>query len=636
MSEDPAAPKDAQPATRAANEAVRRTLPLADRGDFALAERGRIAPPASPQVMSAAGFPVWNLDDYAFLDGEAPPTVNPSLWRQAQLNRHAGLFEVVDGIWQVRGLDLSNVTFVRGATGWIVIDPLTSEETARAALELVRTHLGDRPVRAVLYTHSHIDHFAGVRGVIDEADVRAGRVQVVAPEGFLHAAVSENVIAGNVMTRRASYMYGTLLPRGPRGHVDAGLGKGVPLLATAGLIAPTEEITATGTERTIDGVRFVFQLTPDTEAPAEMNFLFPDLRVLCMAENCTANLHNLYTPRGAQVRDALAWSKYVDQSLELFADRSDVVFASHHWPRWGADDVRRYLEKQRDLYRFLHDQTMRRANQGMTMLEIAEEVRLPRGLGDEFFARDYYGTVNHNVKAVYQRYLGWFDGNPANLHALPPVEAGKRYVELAGGAGALLAHAREAFARGEFRWVAQLVNHLVFADPANREARLLQADALEQLGYQAESGPWRAFYLTAAQELRNGVPAFGNGPGVAADVARAMTSDMLFDYLGVRLDGDRAAGTSLELTFRVTDRDEVHAVGVSHGALHHVHGRAARGAQATVALAHDALLALVTGTKPLADLESAGAVVIEGDRSALETLLGLLDTFRFWFPIVEP
>jgi alkyl sulfatase BDS1-like metallo-beta-lactamase superfamily hydrolase len=636
MSDDPNAPKDAHPATRAANEAVRRALRLDDATDVARAERGRIAPPASPKVMSAGGFPVWNLDDFAFLDGEAPPTVNPSLWRQAQLNTRAGLFEVVDGIWQVRGLDLSNVTFVRGATGWIVIDPLTSEETARAALELVRTHLGDRPVRALLYTHSHIDHFAGVRGVVDEADVRAGRVQVVAPAGFLHAAVSENVIAGNVMTRRATYMYGTLLPRGPRGHVDAGLGKAVPILATAGLVAPTDEIETTGTERTIDGVRFVFQLTPDTEAPAEMNFLFPDLRVLCMAENCTATLHNLYTPRGAQVRDALAWSKYIGESLELFADRADVVFASHHWPRWGAADVRRYLEKQRDLYRYLHDQTMRRANQGETMLEIAEALRLPAGLGDEFFARDYYGTVNHNVKAVYQRYLGWFDGNPANLHALPPVEAGRRYVDLAGGADALLAKAREAYARGDFRWVAQLVNHLVFADPANREARLLQADALEQLGYQAESGPWRAFYLTAAQELRNGVPAFGNGPGVAADIARAMTSDMLFDYLGVRIDGARAAGTALELTFRVTDRDEVHAVGVSDGALHHVRGRPARAPQATVALAHDALLALVVGTKPLADLEAAGAIVVDGDLSALETLLGLLDTFRFWFPIVEP
>ena len=639
MSEDPTSPKDAAPATRAAHDAVRRALPLDDRSDFVLAARGRVAPPASPQVMSRHGFPVWNLDDFAFLAGAAPATVNPSLWRQAQLNLHAGLFEVADGFYQVRGLDLSNVSFVRGDTGWIVIDPLTSEETAATALELVRTHLGARQVRAVIYTHSHIDHFAGVRGIVDEADVAAGRVQILAPEGFLRAAVSENVIAGNVMTRRASYMYGTLLPKGPRGHVDAGLGKGVPLLATAGLIAPTEEIRTTGSERTIDGVRMVFQITPGTEAPAEMNFHFPDRRVLCMAENCTATLHNVYTPRGAEVRDALAWSKYVNESIELFAGASDVVFASHHWPRWGADEVRRYLEKQRDLYRFLHDQTMRRANQGHTMLEIAEELRLPAGLGDEMFNRDYYGTVNHNAKAVYQRYLGWFDGNPANLHPLPPVEAGKRYVELAGGPDELLRKARASFARGEFRWVAQLVNHLVFADPANQEARRLQADALEQLGYQAESGPWRAFYLTAAQELRNGVPQLGRGPGTAADIARAMTTEMLIDYLAVRLDGDTAAGRTIELTLRVTDRDEVHAIGIRDGALHHTAGRPAARADATVALSHAALLALAMGTSPiaaLAALEATADVRIEGERAALEDLLALLDTFTFWFAIAEP
>jgi alkyl sulfatase BDS1-like metallo-beta-lactamase superfamily hydrolase len=634
--QDPTSAKDAAPTTRAANAAVAATLALDDRVDFECAARGRIAPPASLQVHSGIGFPVWNLADYAFLEGAAPATVNPSLWRQAQLNMQAGLFEVVDGFYQVRGLDLSNVTFVRGDTGWIVIDPLTAQETAAAALALVQAHLGERPVRAVIYTHSHVDHFAGVRGVVDEADVVAGRVQILAPQGFLEAAVSENVVAGNVMGRRASYMYGALLPKGPRGHVDAGLGKGIPLLATAGLITPTEEIAATGSERTIDGVRMVFQITPGTEAPAEMNFHFPERRVLCMAENCTATLHNVYTPRGAQVRDALAWSKYVNESIELFASTSDVVFASHHWPRWGSDEVRCYLEKQRDLYRFLHDQTMRRANHGQTMLEIAEELRLPAALGDEFCNRDYYGTVNHNAKAIYQRYLGWFDGNPANLHPLPPVEAGRRYVDLAGGADELLRKARDSFARGEFRWVAQLVNHLVFADPSNVAARRLQADALEQLGYQAESGPWRAFYLTAAQELRHGVPQLGLGPGTSAEIARAMSSEMLIDYLAVRLNGDAAAARPIELTLRISDRDEVHAVGIKDGALHHTAGRAATAADATVALSHAALLGLVMGKASLAELEAAGSVSIDGDRSALEHLLALLDTFDFWFAIVEP
>ncbi|MEW6269263.1 MAG: alkyl sulfatase dimerization domain-containing protein [Thermodesulfobacteriota bacterium] len=632
---DPAAPKDATAATRAANAAVAERLPLADRADFARAARGRIALPASPRVMHAAGFPVWNLDDYAFLDGEAPATVNPSLWRQAQLNRHAGLFEVAEGFYQVRGLDLANVSFVRGDTGWIVIDPLTSEETARAALELVRTRLGERPVHAVIYTHSHLDHFGGVRGVVDERDVAAGRVQVLAPEGFLEAAISENVIAGTVMARRSTYMYGMLLPRNPHGHVDAGLGKGLPLLATSGLIAPTEEIRASGEERTIDGVRMVFQLTPGTEAPAEMNLHFPERRILCMAENCTATLHNVYTPRGAQVRDALAWSKYVQQAIELFAGRSDAVFASHHWPRWGADDVRRFLEKQRDLYRWLHDQTMRRANRGQTMLEIAEELRLPESLGDEFFNRSYYGTVSHNVKAIYQRYLGWFDGNPANLHPLPPVEAGRRYVELAGGAEELLRKARASFATGDYRWTAQLVNHLVFAEPGNVDARRLQADALEQLGYQAESAPWRDFYLTGSQELRHGVPKLGRN-AASGDVARAMTVEMLIDYLAVRLDGEAIGARRVELTLDVTDRGEVHAVGVQDGTLHHVPGRRADDPDAALSLTHAALVALALGSASLADLEARGELAVAGDREALETLLAALDAFSLGFPIVEP
>lgn len=629
-------PKDASPTTRAAHRAARSALPFHDRADFARAARGRIAPPASPQVKHAAGFPVWNLDDYAFLEGDAPETVHPSLWRQAQLNAHAGLFEVAEGFYQVRGLDLSNVSFVAGETGWIVIDPLTSAETARAALELANARLGARPVHTVIYTHSHIDHFAGVRGVVREEDVAAGAVRILAPEGFLEAAVSENVIAGNVMTRRASYMYGSLLPRGPRGHVDSGLGKGVPLLGSAGLLAPTEEIARTGDEQRIDGVRLVFQLTPGTEAPAEMNFFFPDRGILCMAENCCAVLHNLYTPRGAQVRDALAWSRYLHESIALFADRTDVVFASHHWPRWGRAEVRDYLEKQRDLYRYLHDQTLRLANHGKTMTEIAEELALPPELGDEFFNRSYYGTINHNAKAVYQRYLGWFDGNPANLHPLPPVEAGRRYVEFMGGAAELLRRARASFEAGEYRWVAQVVNHLVFAEPENAEARALQADALEQLGYQAESGPWRDFYLTGAQELRRGVPKLGGGAGVSADVARAMTTGMLVEYLGVRLDGLRAAGRRLTFVLRITDRDEVHTLGLANGAVHLSPGIGAADADATLTLAWPALVELAFEKATLDALVERGAVAIAGRRAAIDELLSLLDRFAFWFPIVTP
>lgn len=481
-------PKAATEATRAVHREAAALGFLDDPGDHERATRGRVAQPSSPTVAHEGGWDVWDLASYRFLADDAPPEVHPSLWRQARLNAEAGLFEIAPGFHQVRGLDLANLTVIEGHEGRIVIDPLTSVETARAALALVDEHLGPRPVTAVIYTHSHADHFAGVRGVIDEADVAAGRVRVIAPSGFLEAAVSENVMAGNAMTRRATYMYGPLLPKGPRGHVDAGLGKGVPLLATQGLIAPTEEVEDTGTELAVDGVRIVFQVTPDTEAPSEMNFHFPDHRVLCMAENCTCTLHNLYTPRGAQVRNALAWSKYLQEAIDLFGDLTDVCFASHHWPRWGTDDLIGHLARQRDTYRFLHDQTLRLANHGLTSTEIAEELRLPPELEAEPSSRGYYGTVSHNAKAVYQRYLGWFDGNPAHLHPHLPVAAAERYVDAMGGAEEVLAKGRVSFDAGDYRWVAEVVNHVVFAEPENAEARHLQADALEQLGYQGRVG----------------------------------------------------------------------------------------------------------------------------------------------------
>jgi len=644
VDQDARASKEASDATRARNAAMHDALPFADRRDFDRVQRGLIARPQSPRVMHEMGFAVWDLDAYAFLEGDAPDSVNPSLWRQAQLNASAGLFELADGFYQVRGLDLSNVTFIAGESGWIVIDPLTSAETARAALDLVHAHLPPRPIHAVIYTHSHIDHFAGVRGVISEDDVRAGKVRVIAPEGFLDAAISENVIAGNVMGRRASYMYGALLSKGPKGHVDAGLGKGVPLLGSSGLIAPTEDISVTGTELTIDGVRIVFQLTPGTEAPAEMNFFFPDRRILCMAENCTATMHNVYTLRGAQVRDALMWSKYINESIELFAADTDALFASHHWPRWGAEDVLDYLRTQRDSYRYLHDQTMRLANHGFTMDEIAEALTLPETLSQDFCNRDYYGTVSHNAKAVYQRYLGWFDGNPANLQPLPPVDASVKYVEFMGGAAEVLRRARESYEAGEYRWVAQVVNHVVFAEPDNMDARCLQADALEQLGYQAESGPWRGFYLTAAQELRYGAPKGLPGSSVgSADVVRAMTVEMLLDYLAVRLNGPDATRHTLRFNLTVTDRDdEQWTFGVDHGSLHAIAGRHVDVADATITCTHEALATLTLNSSSLDDeldaLLASGALAIDDAAGidAVRTLLGLLDRFEFWFDIVLP
>lgn len=643
MTEPDLSPKPATVATAAANRAVRDLLDFDDTTDFEFARRGHLGSSPHRQIHGEAGGVVWDLDSWGFLDADAPDTVNPSLWRQCRLCAIEGLFEVTDGIYQVRGFDLSNVTFVRGERGWIVIDPLTTAETARAALELVTAMLGERPITAVLYTHSHVDHFAGVRGIVTDDDVVSGRVRVIAPAGFLEAAISENVTAGNVMTRRATYMYGILLPRGARGLVGSGLGQTTPL-GTFGLISPTEVITDSGSELLVDGVRIECQLTPGTEAPAEMNFLFPDHRALCMAENCTATFHNVYTPRGAQIRDALAWSTYLHESLSQYAGRVEVSFASHHWPRWGTDAIRRHLEAQRDLYRYLHDQTMRLANHGHTPIEIAEELRLPPELGDEFFNRDYYGTLNHNVKAVYQRYLGWFDGNPAHLHPHTPVEAGRRYVEFMGGAAELLRRARVSFDEGDYRWVAQVVNHLVFAEPDNMEARALQADACEQLGYQAESGPWRSFYLTAAQELRNGPPPLVVHSAEKPDVMAAMTVDMLLRFIGVHLNGPAASGIDLAFTLEVLDaaadggaggQGERHAVGVANGALHHRKGEAHPGATLTVTTTHAALVAAIS-TGRIDHLATDGVSKLVGDESVLGRLSDLLDSFELFFPIVTP
>jgi alkyl sulfatase BDS1-like metallo-beta-lactamase superfamily hydrolase len=624
-------PKDASAATLAAQAAVRARLPVDDRADFERVRRGFLGTLPNARVETPGRGVAWDLSPFAFLNegGEAPATVNPSLWRHGQLNMSHGLFKVTDGVYQVRGFDISNITFIEGETGYVVIDPLTTAEPAAAALALMRQHRGDKPVTAVIYTHSHVDHYGGVMGVLSEADIAAG-ARIIAPEGFLIEAVSENVLLGNVMNRRATYMYGALLPRGPRGHVDAGLGKAVSLGQPA-LVAPTESISKTGTRLSIDGVEAVFQVTPGTEAPAEMNFFFPRLRALCMAENCTCNLHNLYTPRGAQVRDAKAWSFYIDEALEMFAGDSDVLFASHHWPRWGQDDQMQFLKTQRDVYKYIHDQTLRLANHGRTPREIAEEIALPPTLAAEWHVRDYYGTLNHNAKAVYQRYLGWFDGNPANLHPHPPVEAGKRYVELAGGADALLAKARTAFEAGDYRWVAEVVNHLVFADPGNDAARHLQADALEQMGYQAESGPWRAFYLTGAQELRNRRPPATTPRQAALAQLHRLPGAMLLDSFSVRLNGPAVGARTLQLGLTFSDTGERFRLEVENAVLRH---HADRDADSSVTLDRPTLVALVTGSKTVEAALADGSLT--GDGATLSDLLGWLDRFDFWFEIIEP
>jgi alkyl sulfatase BDS1-like metallo-beta-lactamase superfamily hydrolase len=617
--------------TAAANAALGALVPD-DPDDFAAATTGRIAPLPGPVIHPTFGHAVWDPADWAFTTGDAPDSVHPSLWRQAQLNAIHGLFEVADGVYQVRGVDLSNVTFIAGETGWIVIDPLTASETAAFALDLLHAHFPVRPVVAVVYTHSHVDHFGGVRGVTNDDVVASGDVEIIAPVGFLEAAIAENVVAGPAMLRRASYMYGRLLPGDARGHVDCGLGKAIPLLGTSGLIAPTVEITHTGEERIVDGVRLRFQYTPDTEAPAEMNIDLPDRRLLCMAENCSSTLHNVYTPRGAQIRDSLAWSKYINESIELFGATTDTVFMSHHWPRFGNAAVIRFLQEQRDTYRWIHDETMRRANHGETALEIAETLGPPPGLEGRAHVRGYYGTLSHNAKAVYQRYLGWFDANPAHLHPLPPAVAATRYVEFMGGVDAVLDKVQASIDAGDYRWAAQVLDHTVFAAPERTDVKLLQADVLEQLGYRAESGPWRDFYLTGAQELRHGAPHLGGSMASSVDVLRAMTTEMLVDLMAMRLDGARAVPLLLNLT--VTDTGDRGVVGLDHGALRYTAGRHDAAATVELALAHLALARLVSGHVTLDELGEEAAV--SGDRAVLVGLLDTLDHFDASFDIVTP
>jgi alkyl sulfatase BDS1-like metallo-beta-lactamase superfamily hydrolase len=627
----PSLPKDASAHTRAANSPRELGFDPADRDR---ASRGLVAVHPTGVIDTPRGV-VFDVNRYAFVtaDEPNPDTVNPSLWRQAQLNGIHGLFEVAPGLWQARGYDISNVSFVAGATGWIVIDPLTAEPCARACLQLANEHLGERPVVAVIYTHSHADHFGGVLGVTTQEDVAAGRCRIIAPEHFMRETVGENVIAGHAMIRRAAYQFGPLLPAGPRGHVDCGLGKAVPYWPSA-LLAPTEEITATGQELVVDGVRIVFQLAPESEAPAEMQFFFPDHGWLCTAENCTHNLHNLVPIRGALARDALKWSKYIGEMIELWGGAVELMFASHHWPRWGRDDVVTYLARQRDLYRWVHDQTMRFANHGLTAAEIAEQLALPPELAAHADATGYYGHLAHNVKAVYQRYLSWYDANPANLWKLPPVEAGRRYVELAGGPEQLLAAARHAFADGDYRWAAELLNHLVFADPANAEARELQADTFEQLGYQAESATFRNAYLTGAQELRQG--RLPSRPSRVTGYLEAMGPGHLFDVVGVRLQSEEVGGLAVAINFSFTDIGEDWVLGLANRAVHAVAGRHDPAAAATFALPLGVLRGVLAGTTTMDEAVTAGQATVSGDVTAAAAIFDHLDVFMSNFAIVEP
>ncbi len=634
MSHD--APRDATPATRARQRAVLEALPFADTQDFEDAARGFVATLPEVEVKNAQGRVVWSLRDYAFLaSAEAPPTVNPSLWRQARLNFHHGLFQVTERVYQVRGFDISNMTLIEGERGVVVVDPLISTEVARAALDLYRAHRGDRPVTAVIYSHSHTDHYGGVRGILDEARVATGEVPVVAPARFMEEVVSEAVLAGTAMVRRGQFQFGPTLPKGPRGQVDAGLGKGTSR-GTVTLVPPTVTIAAPLETHRLDGIEIVFQLTPETEAPAEMHMFYPALRALNLAENATHHLHNLYPLRGAQVRDANAWAKYIDEARDRFGREADVAFAQHHWPVWGTDRVQDFLAGQRDLYKFLHDQTVRLMNHGFKAAEIAERLALPRGLASTWHVRGYYGTLSHNSKSVYQRYLGWYDANPASLDALPPVERGRKYVEYMGGAAAALARAREDYDRGEYRFVAEVASHLVFADPANVEARRLGADALEQMGYAAESATWRNAYLLGALELRKGRPDTTARAPVSPDLVRGMSLDLFFDYLAVRLNGERAEGERGVLNWVFPDLDRRYVLTLQNCALTYLPDRQAERPDATVTLARPVLDRLVLRELTIEAALAQGLATVAGDPAPVARLFGLLDDFALMFDVIEP
>ncbi|MCI3935108.1 alkyl/aryl-sulfatase [Streptomyces sp. AN091965] len=657
----------AQPATsltRDLNAAV--TVPPTDQDpEAALAAKGQLVSlPADFTVeRDGSDIPAWSLGPYAFLTGQAPDTVNPSLWRNALLNMKTGLFEVVENaVYQVRGMDLSNISFLEDPTGAsqeiVVVDPLISEECAAAALKLYREHRGQqRTICAVLFTHSHLDHYGGVLGLFEDGVLPEG-VDIIAPEGFLEHSVSENVYAGNAMQRRALFMYGALLDRSAQGQVDAGLGK-YNSVGSSGLLPPTFTVTPAKAKphefHRFGPVTMEFQLTPGTEAPAELNFYLPDVRTVCMAENATPTLHNLYSLRGAQVRDAKAWSQYLTQSVEWYGDRSDVLFASHFWPRWKSEDgneIVDFLTSQADLYRYLHDQSLRLANHGRTMTEIAEDLdtNVPGSLAGQWFNRGYYGTLNHDIKAVYQRYLGWYDGNAAHLHTLPPEQAGPRYVEAMGGAAQVVSLAREAFdnakSADDYRWAAELLSHAVFADPTDHQARRLEADVLEQLGYQAESGPWRNFYLAAAHELRTR-PADGTPPGIPSPqiitrpVIDAMSLEMVFDYLGIRLNGPDAATHPLTLGFTVTgglagDPDQC-TVQLRNGVLVYTPRTAPDSADAVYTLTRTGLNDLVIGATTPDQLLTDGTLTITtGTITPLNTFTGLLDSFEYWFGLTTP
>jgi alkyl sulfatase BDS1-like metallo-beta-lactamase superfamily hydrolase len=616
--------------------AMLNALPFSDTADFDDASRGFLGTLENAGITNPQGRVVWSLAPYGFLSDEtAPPTVNPSLWRQSRLNMHHGLFEVLPGVYQVRGLDIANMTLVEGERGVIVVDTLTSIEGARAAMELYFTHRGRRPVAAVIFTHTHADHYGGACGVLDDETLASGKVPIIAPNLFMEHAVSENIIAGPAMLRRAQYQFGPFLVKGPRGQVDCGLGKSMAA-GSVKLVRPSDLIMETGDKRVIDGIEFEFQMAPNSEAPAEMHFFVPRYQLLNLAENCTHNFHNLLPFRGADVRDALAWSKYLGEALQMWGGKAQAMCGQHHWPVWGQERIDTMIRQQRDLYKFTHDQTVRLMNHGLTATEIAETIKLPASLESAWHTRGYYGHIRHNVKAIYQKYLGWYDANPVHLDPLPPVEAGKKYVEYMGGAATILQRARADFARGEFRFVAQALSHLVFADPENQPARALLADTFEQLGYAAESATWRNAYLFGAQELRQGMPKTSPRPPMPRETVAALRTGQIWDMLATRLNGPKAEGKHIVLNWDFTDTSESFALTLENCALTYTEGMQAAAADAGFSLTRSTLDEAIAKLATFPDAVASGKIKFTGDAMRLAELMSLMDEFPRMFEIVEP
>ncbi len=625
-------PKPAEPCTVAENQRVYQLLDFTDEQEYEFATRGLICAPESLVITKADGTVVWSQETYRFVEeAQAPDTVNPSLWRHTQLNHVYGLFEVTEGVYQVRGYDMTNITFIKGDTGWIVFDPLMSVECAQAAKQLVDEQLGVYPVRAIVYSHSHVDHFGGVEGIVTAEQVAAENIPIIAPEGFEYHAVSENIYAGTAMGRRAFYQYGTTLTPGEQGRLAIGIGMGQST-GRISYLSPTDSITKTGETRVIDGVTMVFQLTPGTEAPAEMNTWFPEKKALWLAENCTATLHNLYTLRGAQVRDGNAWAYYIMEALNLYGHEAEVVFQSHNWPHWGNDVIEEYMTNTAAVYKFINDQTLFYINQGYTANEIAHMIELPEDLEKVWYTRQYYGTLEHNAKAVYQKFMGWYDANPIHLNALPPTEYAVKLVEYLGDTGRVLDMARADYAKGEYQWVAEITNALVYADPENLEARYLCADALEQLGYQAESGPWRNAYLTAARDLREGSLQYQMKAGAQQAIISHMGTDLMLDYFGICLDSNAAQDMNCTVDLVVTDTNEQFRLIVRAGVLLYQEGAAEDAADAVWTTPRAGLFAIMQGNADAV----AQLVRVEGDAALLTRFCSHLTAFSTNFNIIEP